>query len=191
MKDEIKKYILSVVLLSGVLVPAVLWIVEKAGKAMIPALAGTVVAGVILIQLLLPTVVLPMFFTFSELADEKLRPKIYAEAEKTKINVNEIRVIDGSQRSSHSNAFVAGLCGARKVVLFDTLLAQHAEDEILAVVNHELGHVAHHHIIKRVAVMCVQLTIMFAAFSFTLGSGGILRSFGFTHESHFLYLFIF
>ena len=58
-------------------------------------------------------------------------------------------------------------------------------------VNHELGHVAHHHIIKRVAVMCIQLIIMFAAFSFTLGSKGILLSFGFAHESHFLYLFIF
>lgn len=141
-KDEIKKLVL-LILLFAVLIPLLLWIIEKTGEAMIPALAGVCIFGIVLINLLIPTVILPIFFTFSELEDEDLRNKIYAEAEKTKINVDEIRVIDGSQRSSHSNAFVAGLCGARKVVVFDTLLEQHSEEEILAVVNHELGHVAH------------------------------------------------
>ena len=73
--------------------------------------------------------------------DSELKEKIFSEAEKGQINIDEIKLIDGSQRSSHSNAFVAGLCGTRKVVLFDTLLEDHEEDEILAVVNHELGHV--------------------------------------------------
>ena len=132
-----------------------------------------------------------MFYNFSELEDEELAKKIYEEAEKTQVSVDEIRVIDGSQRSSHSNAFVSGMCGTRKVVLFDTLLNDHSEDEILAVINHELGHVAHSHIIKRVIMTCVQLIIMFTIFAFCLGNKGILRSFGFTFESHFLYLFLF
>ena len=80
----------------AVLVPAVLTVVAKAGSALIPALAGTVISLIIVLQLLLPTVILPIFFTFSELQNEELKKKIYAEAEKTKINVNEIRVIDGS-----------------------------------------------------------------------------------------------
>ena len=139
----------------------------------------------------MPTVIIPIFFTYTELQDESLKKKIYAEAEKTNINVNEIRVIDGSQRSSHSNAFVAGLCGARKVVIFDTLLDQHSEDEILAVVNHELGHVALQHIIKKVTVVSIQMIVMFSAFSMVLGNSDVLRSFGFGFESNFLYLFIF
>ena len=120
-KDQIKT-VLLVAVAYAVLLPAVLTVVAKAGSALIPALAGTVISLIIVLQLLLPTVILPIFFTFSELENEELKKKIYAEAEKTNINVNEIRVIDGSQRSSHSNAFVAGLCGARKVVVFDTLL---------------------------------------------------------------------
>ena len=60
--------------------------------------------------------------------------------------MGQIKVIDGSKRSSHSNAFVSGFSTWRKVVLFDTLLEKQGQDEILAVVNHELGHVAHHHI---------------------------------------------
>lgn len=86
---------------------------------------------------------------------------------------------------------MSGFCGARKVVLFDTLLETHSEDEILAIVNHELGHVAHNHILKRVVMMSVQLIIMFSIFGFCLGNKQILLSFGFKFESHFLYLFLF
>ena len=81
--------------------------------------------------------------------------------------------------------------GARKVVLFDTLIEQHKEDEILAVINHELGHVAHNHIIKRVALVCLQLIIMFSFFALTLGNKDILLSFGFKYNSPFLYFFLF
>ena len=144
-----------------------------------------------MVNLLIPSVILPVFFTYSELEDEELKQKIFIEAEKTKVNVSEVRVIDGSSRPEHSNAFIAGLCGARKVVLFDTLLEEHSEDEILAVVNRELGHVAHSHIIKRVIVMCLQLIIMFSVFSLTLGNKDILLSFGFKYNSSFLYLFLF
>ena len=149
------------------------------------------IAGVIIVQLLIPSVILPIFFTFSELEDEDLKEKIFSEAEKTSVNVDEIRVIDGSQRSNHSNAFVAGLCGVRKVVLFDTLLEDHTEDEILAIINHEIGHVAHNHIFKRVFLMSFQLIIMFSLFALCLGNKEILLSFGFHYKSNFLYLFIF
>ena len=189
-KDQIKKLILMLIMFA-IILPALLWTIEKAGDVLIPALAGGCILVVILTNLIIPTVILPIFFNFSDLEDDELKEKIYSEAEKTKIDVSEIKVIDGSQRSSHSNAFVAGLCGARKVVLFDTLLEDHSEDEILAVVNHELGHVAHNHIVKRVIMMCVQLIIMFSVFSLALGNKEILLSFGFKYESNFLYLFIF
>ena len=154
-------------------------------------LACVSIAGVILINLLIPSVILPIFFTFSDLEDSELQEKIFSEAEKTQIDVGEIKLIDGSQRSSHSNAFVAGLCGTRKVVLFDTLLEDHEEDEILSVISHELGHVAHNHIFKRVFLMSLQLIIMFSMFSLCLGNKSILLSFGFQYKSNFLYLFIF
>jgi STE24 endopeptidase len=66
---------------------------------------------------------MPLFFTFTDLEDGDLKTKVFKEAEKTKIPVSQIKVIDGSKRSSHSNAFVSGFGSFRKVVLFDTLIA--------------------------------------------------------------------
>ena len=129
--------------------------------------------------MLFPTVIIPIFYSLTDLEDGELKTSIYAEAKKTDIDVSEIKVIDGSQRSSHSNAFVAGLSGARKVVIFDTLIEQNSHDEIIAVVNHELGHVAYKHIIKNTIAICIQMIVMFSVFSFTLGNKGLLLSFGF------------
>lgn len=134
---------------------------------------------------------MPLFFTFSDLEDGELKTKVFKEGEKTKIPVSQIKVIDGSQRSSHSNAFVSGFGSFRKVVLFDTLIEQQSTDEILAVVNHELGHVAHHHILKGVASTLVQLAVMFSVFDICLGNQEMLASFHFARPSNFIYLFVF
>lgn len=139
----------------------------------------------------MPTVILPIFFKFSDLEDGKLKTDIFKEAEKTKIPVSQIKVIDGSQRSSHSNAFVTGFGAARKVVIFDTLIEQQSPEEILAVVNHELGHVAYHHVVWGVGRAIIQLAVMFSFFSLCIGNRDILRSFNFTRTSNFVSLFLF
>lgn len=76
-----------------------------------------------------------------------MKAAIFKEAEKTNVSVAQIKVIDGSTRTSHSNAFVTGFLFARKVVIFDTLIDSFTNLEILGVVCHELGHVAQHHIV--------------------------------------------
>jgi STE24 endopeptidase len=122
---------------------------------------------------------LPLFYTLTDLEEGKLRDAIFKEAEKTSVNVAQIKVIDGSTRSSHSNAFVTGFGAFRKVVIFDTLIEQQSQDEIIAVVNHELGHVAHHHIIYKIFTSSAQIVGMFALFTLCLGNTDILQSFGF------------
>jgi len=97
---------------------------------------------------MIPTLIIPLFYKLTDLEEGELKTAIVKEAEKTNVPVSEIKKIDGSTRSSHSNAFVTGLYPFRKVVLFDTLIEQHPADEIIAVVNHELGHVHHRHILK-------------------------------------------
>lgn len=79
----------------------------------------------------------------------------------------------------------------RKVVVFDTLIEQQDTDEICAVVNHELGHVAHHHVLVNLFVGLIQLTIMFTLFSLCLGNVEIVKAFHFTRTSPFLYLLSF
>ncbi len=168
-----------------------LWIIHAAGPALIPSLIGFSVVMILLVNLLIPVVILPLFFTFSDLEDGELKTAIFAESEKTGIPVSQIKVIDGSKRSSHSNAFVTGFGSFRKVVLFDTLIKSHTQDQILAVVNHELGHVAHYHILKNAVMSVVHLTIMFALFSLCLNNKELLLSFGINHSSAFMYLLTF
>ena len=99
--------------------------IAKSGDALVPVLAVVSVLALLIISILVPTFIIPCFYKYSELQDNELKVAIYREAERTEVPVSQIKVIDGSQRSSHSNAFVAGMLWFRKVVLFDTLLAQH------------------------------------------------------------------
>ena len=119
--DEIKKFALTAVILALV-IPLILWLVHVSGPALIINLAGASIILVIILSLLIPTVIIPIFYTYTNLEDGELRKAILKEAEKTDVNVAEIKVIDGSKRSSHSNAFVSGFWNFRKVVLFDTLI---------------------------------------------------------------------
>lgn len=120
--DELKKLLL-VLVIYAVVIPLILWLIAVSGPALILTLASVSVALVIIISLLIPTVIVPMFYTYTDLEEGELRTAILKEAEKTDVKVAEIKVIDGSKRSSHSNAFVSGFWSFRKVVLFDTLIA--------------------------------------------------------------------
>jgi STE24 endopeptidase len=145
--DELKKFAI-VAVLTAVVIPLILWVVANSGPALVFTLAGTSIALVLIISLLVPTVIVPLFFTYADLEEGDLKKAILEEAARTDVKVAEIKVIDGSKRSSHSNAFVSGFWNFRKVVLFDTLIAQQPIDEVRAVVNHELGHVVHNHVLK-------------------------------------------
>jgi len=79
----------------------------------------------------------------------------------------------------------------RKVVLFDTLIEEHTDEEIIAMVSRELGHVSNNHMLQKVIMSAVQMIIVFSFFGLVLGNKGVLYSFGFDHASSFLYLFIF
>ncbi len=120
--DEIKKFILILVIYA-VIIPLLLWLIAVSGPALILTLASVSVALVIIFSLLIPTVIVPLFYTYTDLEEGDLRTAILKEAEKTNVEVAEIKVIDGSKRSSHSNAFVSGFWNFRKVVIFDTLIA--------------------------------------------------------------------
>mmetsp|Transcript_23052 Transcript_23052/g.30661 ORF Transcript_23052/g.30661 Transcript_23052/m.30661 type:complete len:370 (-) Transcript_23052:99-1208(-) len=189
--DEIKKFIVAMVLFA-VIIPLLLWIIHvSGGPTVVITLAAASTGLVIILSILIPTVIVPLFYTYTDLEDGELKTAILKEAEKTDVQVAEIKVIDGSKRSSHSNAFVSGFGSWRKVVLFDTLIAQHPVPEVCAVVNHELGHVVHKHIFQQILMSSLSLILMFSCFAFTLGNKAVIESFGFSNESNFLYLFLF
>jgi STE24 endopeptidase len=119
--DLVKSFLISLVF-TAILVPLMLWVVDAAGDKLVVSLVIFTFIVIVVINLLVPTVILPLFYKFTDLEDGQLKTDIFKEAEKTKIPVSQIKVIDGSQRSSHSNAFVSGFGSARKVVIFDTLI---------------------------------------------------------------------
>ncbi|MEK8025779.1 M48 family metallopeptidase [Pseudaquabacterium rugosum] len=108
----------------------------------------------LLAMVLYPTLIAPLFNTFTPLADEALRERVQALMQRCGFAAQGLYVMDGSRRSAHGNAYFTGLGAAKRVVFFDTLLNKLAPGEVEAVLAHELGHYRHGHIRKRLLLMC-------------------------------------
>jgi STE24 endopeptidase len=104
----------------------------------------------LLVLLIYPTFIAPLFNKFSPLHDPGLEERIKALLGRCGFRSSGLYVMDGSKRSSHGNAYFTGFGGAKRIVLFDTLLARLAPPEVEAVLAHELGHYKRHHVWKRV-----------------------------------------
>lgn len=118
--------------------------------------------GFQLVMLILyPKVILPLFNKLTPLPEGDLRTRLLALGDRTGFRANTIEVIDGSKRSGHSNAYFTGFGRFRRIVLFDTLIAQLSPEELEAVLAHEIGHYRRGHIPKMMALSAV---MMFAAF---------------------------
>lgn len=113
--------------------------------------AWGVILGFQLVMLVLaPILILPLFNKLTPLPEGELRDRLLALGERTGFSARTILVMDGSKRSRHSNAFFTGFGRFRKIVLFDTLISQLTGEELEAVLAHEVGHSKCHHIPKRI-----------------------------------------
>jgi STE24 endopeptidase len=104
----------------------------------------------IFMMYLAPYVIEPLFFKFSPVKAEGLEEKIKLLLERTGIRVSHVYQVDASRRSRHSNAYFTGIGRVKRIVLFDTLIEQMTQDEILAVLAHEVGHWKKRHVLKRI-----------------------------------------
>ncbi|HAT31661.1 MAG TPA: peptidase M48 [Janthinobacterium sp.] len=107
----------------------------------------------LLMMVLFPTVIAPLFNKFTPLADAALKTRIEGLMGRVGFASKGLFVMDGSKRSAHGNAYFSGFGANKRIVFFDTLLARLAPQEIEAVLAHELGHFKLKHIVKRIAVM--------------------------------------
>jgi STE24 endopeptidase len=107
----------------------------------------------LLMMVLYPTVIAPLFNKFTPLTDDKLKDRIEGLMARVGFAAKGLFVMDGSKRSAHGNAYFSGFGANKRIVFFDTLLARLAPEEIEAVLAHELGHFKLKHIIKRIAVL--------------------------------------
>ena len=107
----------------------------------------------LLLLLIYPTFIAPMFNKFQPLEDETLKARVTALMQRCGFAAKGLFVMDGSKRSAHANAYFTGFGAAKRVVFYDTLLAKLSAGEVDAVLAHELGHFKHKHIIKRIVSM--------------------------------------
>jgi len=144
-----------------------------------------------IIMLVVPVIILPLFFKLQPLMDEDLAFKIRGLLDKLGIRNFNIYVADASRRTLHGNAFIAGMGKVKRIVLFDTLLSRLKADEVCAVLAHELGHWKLRHIGKRLVLLwAVQAILILCAY--------LMLSFGFVQALHIqspqafaVYVFVF
>jgi STE24 endopeptidase len=133
-----------------------------------------------IMAVLAPVLILPLFNKFTALPEGSLRERLLKLAERTRFHARSIQVMDGSKRSRHSNAFFTGFGQFRKIVLFDTLIQQLAEPELEAVLAHEIGHFKKKHIPKMLAFSALASLVGFFCLSVLAKQDWFYRAFGFT-----------
>jgi STE24 endopeptidase len=131
----------------------VLWIMGSTGGWWWLWAWGAWTAFNLLILLIYPTLIAPLFNKFEPLRDETLATRVQALMQRCGFAAKGLFVMDGSRRSAHGNAYFTGLGAAKRVVFFDTLLSTLSPGEVEAVLAHELGHFKRRHVLKRMATM--------------------------------------
>jgi len=182
--DRLKGLLLAV-LLGFPLLALVLKLIEWTGQNWWIWAAVLVVAFQLLLMLVAPAVIMPLFNKFTPLPDGSLRERLFALARCTDFPTRSIEVMDGSKRSRHSNAFFTGFGRFRKIVLFDTLVAQLAEPELESVLAHEIGHYKKRHVLKLLGVSITGVFIGFATIAWLARQEWFYRAFGFEYHAGF------
>jgi len=188
--DMIKHGILGLALGAPILFAA-LWLMQGAGDYWWFYLWVVWSVFNLLMLAIYPTFIAPMFNKFSPLADESLKARIEALLTKCGFKSQGLFVMDGSTRSSHGNAYFTGFGASKRVVFFDTLLERLDEDEIEAVLAHELGHFKHHHVIKRIIMLFAISFLGLALLGWLKQQGWFYEGLGVAEASDYMALLLF
>ncbi|HSW19289.1 MAG TPA: M48 family metallopeptidase [Ramlibacter sp.] len=140
----------------------VLWLMGAAGPLWWLWAWGAWMAFNLLLLVIFPTFIAPLFNKFQPLQDESLKARVTALMQRCGFSAKGLYVMDGSRRSAHANAYFTGFGAAKRVVFYDTLLAKLSPGEVDAVLAHELGHFTHKHIVKRIAGLFAMSLVGFA-----------------------------
>lgn len=176
--DRVKGLLLTI-LLGYPLLAIMLKLVTWTGKWWWLWAWGALMAFQLLMTVLAPVLILPLFNKLSPLPEGSLKDRLIALAKRTQFLARGIQVMDGSRRSRHSNAFFTGFGRLRKIVLFDTLIEQLTGPELEAVLAHEIGHYKKKHIPKMMAWSALSSLAGFFAVSVLAQQDWFYRAFGF------------
>jgi STE24 endopeptidase len=156
-----------------------LWLVQRVGDTWWIWGFALMFGFQLLMLILYPKLILPLFNKLTPLPEGDLRTRLLALGDRTGFQAKTIEVIDGSKRSGHSNAYFTGFGRFRRIVLFDTLIAQLTPEELEAVLAHEIGHYRRGHIPKMIALSAVMMLAGFAVVAWLARSPWFNTAFGF------------
>ena len=174
--DRLKGLVLSV-LIGGPLLAGIIAFFEYGGAWAWLYAWLAVTAFSLIMQYVAPTWIMPIFNKFEPLEDGELRQAIESYADKVDFPLQGIYVMDGSKRSSKSNAFFTGFGNNKRIALYDTLIENHTTEELVAVLAHEIGHYKKKHIVKNMAISILHTGIMFALLSIFLQVPALFEAF--------------
>jgi len=169
----------------------VLWIMEASGRYWWLYAWATWLGFSLAMMWLYPAVIAPLFNKFRPLEDQALHRRIEDLLARNGFTSRGVFVMDGSARSTHGNAYFAGMGASKRIVFFDTLIGQLSHEEIEAVLAHELGHFKRHHIRKRIALMAAVMLAGFVLLGWLIDQPWFYDGLGVTHPSTYLGLTLF
>lgn len=180
---DLAKGIMLTVVLGGPLLASVLWFFSTMGTLAWLWCWGAVTLFTLLVQFIAPTWIMPLFNKFSPLEEGKLREAIFAFADSVNFSLKNVFVMDGSKRSSKSNAFFTGFGRNKRIALFDTLINNHTVSELVGVLAHEIGHYMKKHILQSMVISIIHIGAMLYLLSIFVSHPGLFSAFYMDHSS--------
>ncbi len=174
--DRLKTLALAT-LLGAPLLAGILSLFEHAGAYAWLYCWGAVSLFSLGLQFVAPTWIMPLFNKFTPMEPGELREAILGYARSVDFPVKNVLVMDGSKRSSRSNAFFTGFGRNKRIALFDTLIGKHSVPELVAVMAHEIGHYKKKHILQRMVISILSTGLIFFLLSIFLASPGMYQAF--------------
>jgi STE24 endopeptidase len=190
LSDMVKQTVLMLII--GVpLLWGALWLMESAGDYWWLYLWAAWIGFTLLMMWAYPAFIAPLFNKFTPLEDEQLKTRVENLMSRCGFKSQGIYVMDGSRRSGHGNAYFTGLGSNKRIVFFDTLLKTLNEEQIEAVLAHELGHFRRKHVIKNMAVMAVLSLVSLALLGWAAAEPWFYEGLGATSQTSAMALVLF
>lgn len=188
--DMLKAGVLSIII-GTPLIYVILWLMQQMGELWWLYTWCVLTGFTLFMMWVYPTWIAPIFNKFEPLEDGETLRRIKSLLERCGFNSNGVFVIDGSKRSSHGNAYFSGFGKNKRIVFFDTLLKMLDDDQLEAVLAHELGHFKKKHIIQGMAISFATTFIGLAVLAWLMGHDWFYHALGISTPSTYIALLLF
>ena len=188
--SDLIKSLLVIIVLGGFLLSALLLMLEYAGMNWWVWAWVVFLCFQLLMTVLYPTVIAPLFNKFTPLEENNLKTDIEQLAKKEGIEIEGIYQMDATRRTRHTNAYFSGIGKAKRIVLFDSLIQSHSQEEVLSILAHEIGHLKKNHIKKQLVISSIVSLFLFYVASELITCHVMYESFGFSNTPYYVGLFL-